>query len=165
MGQVRVDLTLLARNGGPSRTIGALVDKGATYTVVPRPLLESLGCRPVRTQRVVLADGRVEEWSVMQIDVECEGRRTTTPILIGPADAPVLLGATTLEELGLRIDPLNRCLTPIEFLSVDELESRKETLAIMSDRDFMEEIRKGLELLRKRKARLYTLEELFGGTS
>jgi antitoxin YefM len=51
------------------------------------------------------------------------------------------------------------------LLSVDEVESRKETLAITSNRDFMEEIRGGLKLLRKRKARLYTLEELFGGTS
>jgi prevent-host-death family protein len=47
------------------------------------------------------------------------------------------------------------------LLSADEVESWKETLAIKSDRDFMEEIRKGLRLLRKRKARLYTLEELF----
>jgi antitoxin YefM len=51
------------------------------------------------------------------------------------------------------------------LLSPDEVESWRETLAIRSNRDFMEEIRKGLELLRKRKARLYTLEELFGGTS
>ena len=47
------------------------------------------------------------------------------------------------------------------LLSADEVESWKETLAIKSDRDFMDEIRKGLRLLRKRKARLYTLEELF----
>ena len=114
MGQFRVNLTLLARNDGPSRTIEALVDTGAAYTVVPRPVLESLGCRPVRTQRVVLADGRIEKWSVTQIDVECEGRRTTTPILMGPAEEPVLLGATTLEELGLSIDSLNRHLIPVD---------------------------------------------------
>lgn len=47
------------------------------------------------------------------------------------------------------------------LLSADEVESWKETLAIKSDADFMKEIRKGLRLLRKRKARLYTLEELF----
>jgi antitoxin YefM len=51
------------------------------------------------------------------------------------------------------------------LLSADEVESWKETQAIRSNRGFMEEIRKGLKLLRKRKARLYTLEELFGGTS
>lgn len=47
------------------------------------------------------------------------------------------------------------------LLSADEVESWKETLAIMADRDFMAEIRKGLKQLRQRKARLYTLEELF----
>lgn len=47
------------------------------------------------------------------------------------------------------------------LLSADEVESWRETLAIKSDADFMKEIRKGLRLLRKRKARLYTLEELF----
>jgi clan AA aspartic protease len=117
MGQFRIDLTLLDRNGGPPRTVEALVDTGAAYSVVPAVVLESLGCRPVRTQRVVLADGRIEEWSVTQIDVECEGRSTTTPILMGPDSGPVLLGATTLEELGLGIDPLNRRLIPIDLYS------------------------------------------------
>ncbi len=94
----------------------ALVDTGAAYTIVPQPVLESLGCEPLRSQRVVLADGRIEEWSVTQMDVECEGRRTTTPILMGPATAQALLGATTLEELGLGIDPLNRRrLVPVDL--------------------------------------------------
>ena len=115
MGQFRVDLTLHPRNGGAARTMEALVDTGAADSVVPRAVLESLGCRPVRTQRVVLADGRTEEWSVTQIDVECAGRRTTTPILMGPATGPVLLGATTLEELGRGIDPLNRRLVPVDL--------------------------------------------------
>ena len=47
------------------------------------------------------------------------------------------------------------------FQSADEVASWKETLAIKSDRDFMGEIRQGLRLLRRRKARLYTLEDLF----
>ena len=50
-----------------------------------------------------------------QIDVECEGRGTTTPMLMGPASGPALLGATTLEELGLGIDPLNRRLIPVDL--------------------------------------------------
>jgi prevent-host-death family protein len=47
------------------------------------------------------------------------------------------------------------------LLSPDEVESWKETLAIKAEGDFLDEIRKGLKHLRKRKARLYTLEELF----
>ncbi len=115
VGQFKVALTLYPRNGGTGQALEALVDTDAGYSVVPRPILEALGCQPVRAQRVVLADGRVEEWSVSQVDVECEGRRTTTPALMGPAAGPVLLGATTLEELGLGIDPLNRRLIPVDL--------------------------------------------------
>ena len=91
------------------------METGAGYSVIPRPVLEALGCQSHRTQRVILADGRIEEWLVTQIDVECEGRRTTTPLLMGPPTGPVLLGATTLEELGLGIDPLNRRLVPVDL--------------------------------------------------
>lgn len=115
MGQFKVALILYPRNGGRPQSLEALVDTGAGYSVVPRSILEALGCRPVRTQRVVLADGRVEEWSVSQVDVECEGRRATTPVLMRPPAGPVLLGATTLEELGLGIDPLNRRLIPVDL--------------------------------------------------
>ncbi|VAX34093.1 hypothetical protein MNBD_NITROSPIRAE03-305 [hydrothermal vent metagenome] len=47
------------------------------------------------------------------------------------------------------------------LISADEFESWKETIAIRSDSSLMDEIRKGLKSLEGKKARLYTLEELF----
>lgn len=47
------------------------------------------------------------------------------------------------------------------LVSPDEFESWRETLAIRSDDDLMAEIKKGLDALKKKKASLYTLEELF----
>jgi prevent-host-death family protein len=47
------------------------------------------------------------------------------------------------------------------LLSPDEYESLKETSAVRSDLRLMREIRKGLKELKSRKARLYTLDELF----
>jgi PHD/YefM family antitoxin component YafN of YafNO toxin-antitoxin module len=47
------------------------------------------------------------------------------------------------------------------LVSPDELESLKETIAVRSDAALMEEIRKGLAALKKKKAKLYTLDELF----
>jgi prevent-host-death family protein len=47
------------------------------------------------------------------------------------------------------------------LISPDEFEGWKETVAIRSDAAFMSEVKKGLDLLKKRKAKLYTLEELF----
>ncbi len=47
------------------------------------------------------------------------------------------------------------------LVSPDEFESWKETIAVRSDAGLMQEIRKGLKALRAKKAKLYTLEELF----
>lgn len=47
------------------------------------------------------------------------------------------------------------------LVSPDEFESLKETIAVRSDASLMNEIKKGLKALKDRKARLYTLDELF----
>jgi prevent-host-death family protein len=46
------------------------------------------------------------------------------------------------------------------LISPGEFENWKETATIRSDSSLMEEIRKGLEALKEKKARLYTLEAL-----
>ena len=115
MGQFRVSVTLYPRGAGEPQRLEALVDTGACYTVVPRPIVEALGCEPHRTQGVQFADVRTEQWSLAQVELECEGRRAVTPVLMAPPDAPILLGMTTLEELGLGIDPINQRLVPAEI--------------------------------------------------
>jgi len=47
------------------------------------------------------------------------------------------------------------------LVSPDEYEGWRETLAVRSDSELMEEIKEGLQTLKKKKASLYTLEELF----
>jgi len=47
------------------------------------------------------------------------------------------------------------------LISPDELESLKETISVRSDAELMHEIKQGLKALKSRKARLYTLDELF----
>jgi prevent-host-death family protein len=47
------------------------------------------------------------------------------------------------------------------LISPDEFEGWKETAAIRADAEFMAEIKKGAAALKKEKAKLYTLEELF----
>ncbi len=47
------------------------------------------------------------------------------------------------------------------LVSPEEFESLKETVAVRSDSTLMKEIRKGLRALRMRRAKLYTLDELF----
>lgn len=47
------------------------------------------------------------------------------------------------------------------LVSTEEFESWKETRAVQSDQELMAEIRKGLRSLKSKRARLYTLDELF----
>ena len=47
------------------------------------------------------------------------------------------------------------------LVSPEEFESLKETVAVQSDSALMKEIKRGLRALKMRKAKLYTLEELF----
>lgn len=47
------------------------------------------------------------------------------------------------------------------IVSADEYESWKETREIMADKELMREIRAGVRALKRGKAKLYTLEELF----
>jgi prevent-host-death family protein len=47
------------------------------------------------------------------------------------------------------------------IISPDEFESLKETIAVRSDENLMRDIRQGLQELKRKKAKLYTLEELF----
>lgn len=46
------------------------------------------------------------------------------------------------------------------LVNAEELESLKETVAVRSDAELMNEIRRGLADLKKRRSKLYTLEEL-----
>ena len=47
------------------------------------------------------------------------------------------------------------------LVSPDEFESWRETLFVRSDNELMKEINSGLDALKKKKASLYTLDELF----
>jgi antitoxin YefM len=46
------------------------------------------------------------------------------------------------------------------LVSPDEYESWKETIAVRTNQELMEEIKRGLVGLKKKKAQLYSLEEL-----
>jgi predicted aspartyl protease len=113
MGLFALTVTLFPREAGSPRPVEALVGTGASYSVVPRPILDTLGCRLIRMQPVMLPDGRTDEWPLTLIEIECAGRRTPTPVLMGPAEGRVVLGAITLEELGLGVDPGGRRLVPV----------------------------------------------------
>jgi clan AA aspartic protease len=102
---------------GPSRDrferVDVLVDTGATYTVLPRPLLEDLGIVPHTRGRFALADGTETELDLGRAWIRFDGREEYTLVVFGD-DA--LLGAVTLEEFRLAPDPVGRRLVPVPAL-------------------------------------------------
>lgn len=93
-----------------------LVDSGASYTVIPKDLVEKLELKPEFTQKFVLADGKVVKRQVGSAFVEFAGRRTASPIVLGQKGDSLLLGVLTLEALGLALDPFQRKLYPAKLM-------------------------------------------------
>jgi len=99
----------------PSRSqeVSLLVDTGAAYTAIPQPVLEVLGVRPTAKRAVTLADGREETWDLTYVLISLVGEQAPTPCLMAPHDGMTLLGAVTLEQFGLGVDPLAKRLIPV----------------------------------------------------
>jgi clan AA aspartic protease len=114
MGLFHVDIDLLPSNGGVPRSHRVLVDTGASYLSLPRTLVMGLGYRGIDHQHVVFATGETATWEVTEVRVRLEGRERTVLAFLAPESAPSLLGAQTLETFGLGVDPLARCLVPVD---------------------------------------------------
>ena len=114
MGAFHETIGLAARPGGPPEEIAALVDTGATYTLVPAPILRRLGVEPIRRQTFLIADGSRVEREVGWLLVRIGGEESPTVVVFGDEDAEPLFGAVTLEEFGLGVDPVRRRLVPVD---------------------------------------------------
>ena len=81
----------------------ALIDTGATRSVIPSAVADRLGLFRIRRTDAQYADSRVEEVDVAEaVMVEIFGRGTAIlPMMLGEH---VLLGVTVLEELDLMVD-------------------------------------------------------------
>ena len=114
MGTFRVEVTVKnLRDPARSRTLSVLVDTGATYMTLPRDVMEALGCETIGKRRVLLANGREEEWPFGVVLLVLEGQELPTVCLIGPNGGPAILGAVTLEEFALGVDPVAKRLVPV----------------------------------------------------
>ena len=95
-----------------------LVDSGALFTVVPSEQLAKIGIKSHRTQEFTLADGTKVKRDVGDAIFEYEGIRGACPVVFGKKGDSQLLGAFTLEALGLILDPFKRKLKPMRMLLV-----------------------------------------------
>jgi clan AA aspartic protease len=93
-----------------------LVDSGAIYSVVPSEILSRLGLRPLVEQEFRLADGSKITRKKGGALFRYGDRVGVADVIFGEEGDSVLLGAFTLEALGLSLDPLRRELRPLPMI-------------------------------------------------
>jgi clan AA aspartic protease len=104
VGHVYIDATF----SGPSGSVTvrrALVDTGATLTVIPPKLLEQVGGKPLYRQPVHIAGGKTIEADIASLLVSINGRAGPAHVVVLEGQDVVAIGVETLEVLGLRVDP------------------------------------------------------------
>jgi clan AA aspartic protease len=104
MGHVWVNAKLINAITGQEVKVTALVDTGATFSVIPWWVFEKLNLKIVGKKKVETAKGYAELDESFVL-VEMEGKRGVTSVLISRELKDVLIGVLTLETLGLTIDP------------------------------------------------------------
>jgi len=93
-----------------------VADTGAIYTMIPRHVAEKLDLKVIGRRKFKLANGEIVEYPISEAYIVIEGKGVTSLVVIGSEKTPPLLGVTTLELLGLQIDPITGKLKPLELM-------------------------------------------------
>jgi clan AA aspartic protease len=111
---------------GRSIEIEFLIDTGAIYSVVPGSIARAVGLEKLEREEFTLADGTHRSYDVGEAFFELGDRRGTSKVVFGPANVTPLLGALTLESLGLMVNPVTREVLPMRlFLAASRRRAKR----------------------------------------
>lgn len=116
MGTFYWPLEVASPDGSRWETVQALVDTGASHTVLPSSLLRRLGVAPFRSVLHRIADGSRIEREIGETKLRVNGLEATRIVAFGSEDVPPLLGADTLQGILLAVDPVEERLVPTDAL-------------------------------------------------
>ena len=109
-----------------TRVVEFLIDSGAVYSVVPTAILQELDIKPLAEQSFRLADGskisRKKGVAIFKYGDQIGG----ADVIFGEEGDSTLLGAFTLEALGLALDPFKRELRPLPMILAGNTRSHPE---------------------------------------
>ena len=112
-GTFSITIEIGGLEGQRFEELEALVDTGATTTVVPASIMRGLGITSTSRQTFEYASGAQVELDMAQAIIKVEGRETITWVIFGEEAGGALLGAYTLEGVFLGVDSYNRRLIPV----------------------------------------------------
>jgi clan AA aspartic protease len=97
-------------------TLKTVVDTGAFLSIVPESLLKQVGVKPMWSRQFTLANGSKIERLVGTAIFQVNGQEGSSEVIFGHVDDKPILGALTLEALGLKVNPRKQKLEPIDLL-------------------------------------------------
>jgi clan AA aspartic protease len=109
----------------PALELEFLIDTGAIYSVVPGPIARKLALTKLDREEFTLADGTHRAYDIGEAFFELADRRGTSKVAFGPPKVTPLLGALTLESLGLMINPVTREVLPMRLFLASSRRHRK----------------------------------------
>ena len=117
MGRTYADLVVRNPNkeDDPQTIRNVLVDTGSTHTVLPAATLEAMGIKPVRQVPVRIADNSVMDVWLGYADISLAGRPPLPCAVFFWPTEKYLIGRTTLENHGLKVNPTTEHLETAEY--------------------------------------------------
>jgi predicted aspartyl protease len=106
-----------AQPGGVEE-LDAFVDTGAAFSWISRARLERLGLNPSRRMAFRTIDGRVMERDMTAIYIASAGYSAPDMVVMAEPGEMEVLGAHSIEGLGLAADPVQKRLTPTIMLAL-----------------------------------------------
>ena len=92
------------------------MDTGASHSIFPGRLLRELGVEATEKWPFRLADERQREFEVGQTRLRLFGRERISSVVFGDDSMTAILGAVTLEDFRLAVDPVSRRLVEVPGL-------------------------------------------------
>ena len=118
MGTFSVAIDIGAPQGQRWETVDALVDTGASYTWIPRDILDRLGVQAQFRWEFETADGHIIERDMAVTMSRWDSEALPTLVVFGDEGSLPLLGAYTLEGFRLAPDPVNQRLIRVRGLAM-----------------------------------------------
>lgn len=114
MGLINVKLKVSnPSNKRRNSIVEFLVDSGSIYSFVQSKVLKEVGIEPEATKEFVMANGDIVKRKVGIARYHFKGNVGGAPVVFAEDTDENLLGATTLESLGLMLNPFKREIIPI----------------------------------------------------
>jgi len=106
MGHVYTELKAIGSKGNHDFK-DVVVDTGATYTFLPKGLIDEIGALPVPGDKIQLelANGQVVDADSYAVTLQI-GNRSGPAIVVSFDGASISIGVQTLEALGLKVNPV-----------------------------------------------------------